>query len=143
MCFVKASKKRRRKDGDDVRELNDTEHPGHQTKRAQPSQDTPVDTHEITGIRNVTWAAAPVLADNVPETADHGPSHLPDSKSSMLQRSRERRQRKALRRKVRPTQGDWILTREMAQNQPEIARQIRQRAIDFDSSTRILKTPTF
>jgi hypothetical protein len=45
-----------------------------------------------------------------------------------------RRQRMANRRKTRPTQGDWVLIREMAPNQPEIAQQVSQQALNSDSS---------
>lgn len=48
--------------------------------------------------------------------------------------SSSRRQRKANRRKTRPTQGDWVLIREMAPNQPEIAQQVSQQALNSDSS---------
>src|SRR4051812_43128147 len=44
-----------------------------------------------------------------------------------------RRQKKANRRKTRPTQGDWVLIREMAPNQPEIAQQVSQQALNSDS----------
>jgi hypothetical protein len=48
--------------------------------------------------------------------------------------SPSRRQKKANRRKTRPTQGDWVLIREMAPNQPDIAQQVSQHALDSDSS---------
>jgi hypothetical protein len=48
--------------------------------------------------------------------------------------SSSRRQKKANRRKTRPTQGDWVLIREMAPNQPEIAQQVSQQALNSDSS---------
>ncbi|OAL05876.1 hypothetical protein IQ06DRAFT_210383 [Phaeosphaeriaceae sp. SRC1lsM3a] len=48
--------------------------------------------------------------------------------------SSSRRQRKANRRKTRPTQGDWVLIREMAPNQPDIAQQVSQQALNSDSS---------
>ena len=44
-----------------------------------------------------------------------------------------RRLKKANRRKTRPTQGDWVLIREMAPNQPEIAQQVSQQALNSDS----------
>jgi hypothetical protein len=44
-----------------------------------------------------------------------------------------RRQKKANRRKSRPTQGDWVLIREMAPNQPDIARQVSQQTLDCDT----------
>ncbi|KAH7078804.1 hypothetical protein BKA63DRAFT_531599 [Paraphoma chrysanthemicola] len=44
-----------------------------------------------------------------------------------------RRLKKANRRKHRPTQGDWVLIREMAPNQPEIAQQVSQQALNSDS----------
>jgi hypothetical protein len=40
---------------------------------------------------------------------------------------------KANRRKHRPTQGDWVLIREMAPTQPEIAQQVSQQALNSDS----------
>jgi hypothetical protein len=49
--------------------------------------------------------------------------------------SPSRRQKKANRRKTRPTQGDWVLIREMAPNQPEIAHQVSQHALNSDSET--------
>jgi hypothetical protein len=48
--------------------------------------------------------------------------------------SSSRRQKKANRRKTRATQGDWVLIREMAPNQPEIAQQVSQQALNSDSS---------
>jgi hypothetical protein len=48
--------------------------------------------------------------------------------------SSSRRQKKANRRKTQPTQGDWVLIREMAPNEPEIARQVSQQALNSDSS---------
>jgi hypothetical protein len=47
--------------------------------------------------------------------------------------SPSRRQKKANRRKNRPTQGDWVLIREMAPNQPEIAHQVSQHALNSDT----------
>jgi hypothetical protein len=58
----------------------------------------------------------------------HPPVSSPSSSSS-------RRQKKANRRKTRPTQGDWVLIREMAPNQPEIAQQVSQQALNSDSDT--------
>lgn len=49
--------------------------------------------------------------------------------------SLSRRQKKANRRKTRPTQGDWVLIREMAPNQPEIAHQVSQHALNSDSES--------
>ncbi|KAF1913926.1 hypothetical protein BDU57DRAFT_327582 [Ampelomyces quisqualis] len=48
--------------------------------------------------------------------------------------STSRRQKKANRRKTRATQGDWVLIREMAPNQPDIAHQVSQQALNSDSS---------
>lgn len=48
--------------------------------------------------------------------------------------SSSRRHRKANRRKTRPTQGDWVLIREMAPNQPDIAHQVSQQALNSDST---------
>lgn len=48
--------------------------------------------------------------------------------------SLRRRRISAARRKMRPTQGDWILIREMAPNQLDIAQQVSQHAHDSDSS---------
>jgi hypothetical protein len=39
------------------------------------------------------------------------------------------------RRKTLPTQGDWVLIREMAPNQPEIAHQVSQHALNSDSES--------
>lgn len=47
--------------------------------------------------------------------------------------SPSRRQKKANRRKTRPTQGDWVLIREMAPNQPDIAQQVSQHALNSDT----------
>ncbi|EAT92169.1 hypothetical protein SNOG_00674 [Parastagonospora nodorum SN15] len=49
--------------------------------------------------------------------------------------SPSRRQKKANRRKTRPTQGDWVLIREMAPNQPDIAQQVSQHALNSDTES--------
>jgi hypothetical protein len=49
--------------------------------------------------------------------------------------SSSRRQKKANRRKTRPTQGGWVLIREMAPNQPDIAHQVSQQALHTDSTS--------
>jgi hypothetical protein len=46
-----------------------------------------------------------------------------------------RRQKKANRRKTRPTQGDWVLIREMDPNRPDIAQQVSQQALNSDSGS--------
>lgn len=46
-----------------------------------------------------------------------------------------RRRKKANRRKTRPTQGDWVLIREMDPNRPDIAQQVSQNALNSDSGS--------
>jgi hypothetical protein len=58
----------------------------------------------------------------------HPPISSPSSSSP-------RRQEKANRRKTRPTQGDWVLIREMSPHQSGIARQVSQQAFNSDSDT--------
>lgn len=55
--------------------------------------------------------------------------HLPTVSSPS-----SRRLKKANRRKTKPTQGDWVLIREMAPNQPDIAHQVSQQALHSDTS---------
>ncbi|KAL5117645.1 hypothetical protein ACEQ8H_004393 [Pleosporales sp. CAS-2024a] len=43
------------------------------------------------------------------------------------------RQKKTNRPKARPTQGDWVLLRAMAPNQPDIAHQVSQHALNSDT----------
>jgi hypothetical protein len=59
----------------------------------------------------------------------HPPVSPPSSSPSRRQKKTNRR------RKTRPTQGDWVLIREMAPNQPEIAHQVSQQALNSDSDT--------
>jgi hypothetical protein len=57
---------------------------------------------------------------------------------SQIKSPSSRRQMKAKgnrRRKTLPTQGDWVLIREMAPNQPEIAQQVSQQALNSDSES--------
>jgi hypothetical protein len=61
----------------------------------------------------------------------HPPVSSPSSSPSRRQKKTNRR------RKTRPTQGDWVLIREMAPNQPEIAQQVSQQALNSDSDTGI------
>lgn len=46
-----------------------------------------------------------------------------------------RRRKKANRRKTQPTQGDWVLIREMDPNRPDIAQQVSQHALNSDSDS--------
>ena len=46
-----------------------------------------------------------------------------------------RRSNKSKRRKHRPTQGDWVLIREMAPNRPDIAHDVSQEALNSASET--------
>jgi hypothetical protein len=48
-----------------------------------------------------------------------------------------RRQKKSNRRKTRtrPTQGDWVLIREMDPNRPDIAQQVSEQALNSDSGS--------
>jgi hypothetical protein len=59
----------------------------------------------------------------------HPPVSSPSSSPS------RRRKKTNRRRKTRPTQGDWVLIREMAPNQPEIAQQVSQQALNSDSES--------
>ncbi|KAH7096085.1 hypothetical protein FB567DRAFT_48711 [Paraphoma chrysanthemicola] len=61
----------------------------------------------------------------------HEDSEIPSPESQSARSSR--RLKKANRRKLRQTQGDWVLIREMAPNPPDIAQQVSQQALDSDS----------
>ncbi|KAF2030366.1 hypothetical protein EK21DRAFT_65653 [Setomelanomma holmii] len=77
------------------------------------------------GLEQVYPTAAP--SPSPPPLVNNKVYHPPVSPAS------SRRQKKANRRKHRPTQGDWVLIREMAPNQPEIAQQVSQQALNSDS----------
>ncbi|KAF2856812.1 hypothetical protein T440DRAFT_484916 [Plenodomus tracheiphilus IPT5] len=54
--------------------------------------------------------------------------HNDDSSSRRGSKSRSRR-------RTRPTQGDWVLIRQMAPNRPDLAQQVSERALDSGSET--------
>jgi hypothetical protein len=59
----------------------------------------------------------------------------PPIKHSSSRRPMKAKANKPNRRKTRPTQGDWVLIREMAPNLPEIAQQVSQQALNSDSDS--------
>ena len=77
------------------------------------------------GLEQVYPTAAP--SPSPPPVVTNKVFHPPVSPHS------SRRLKKANRRKHRPTQGDFVLIREMAPNQPEIAQQVSQQALNSDS----------
>jgi hypothetical protein len=60
----------------------------------------------------------------------HPPIKDPSSRRPMNSKSG-----KVTRRKTRPTQGDWVLIREMAPNLPETVQQVSQQALNSDSES--------
>jgi len=82
--------------------------------------------HQSPGLEQVFVRAAPSPSPSPQVTKPLPPVSSPSS---------SRRQKKANRRKTRPTQGDWVLIREMAPNQPDIAHQVSLTALNSDSMT--------
>jgi hypothetical protein len=78
------------------------------------------------GLERVFPRAAP--SPSPPPVVTQG-FHPPVSSPSSRRRS------KANRRKTRPTQGDWVLIRQMDPNQPDIAQQASQRALNSESGS--------
>ncbi|KAH9868520.1 hypothetical protein J1614_007592 [Plenodomus biglobosus] len=55
-------------------------------------------------------------------------NHSPNSSSRRVSKS-------CSRRRTRPTQGDWVLIRQMDPNRPDIAQQVSERALDSGSGS--------
>ena len=70
----------------------------------------------------------PIVAHHVP---------LCTSRHDITSLNASRRRKKSNRRKTRPSQGDFVLIRVMDPNQPDIARQVAERALNSDSGSEI------
>lgn len=65
--------------------------------------------------------------------------HVPlcTARQSLTSPNASRRRKKSNRRKIRPSQGDFVLIRVMDPNQPDIARQVGERALNSDSGSEL------
>ncbi|KAF2438898.1 hypothetical protein P171DRAFT_490935 [Karstenula rhodostoma CBS 690.94] len=70
-----------------------------------------------------------------PPLVTHHVAHYPTTHN--VSPSSSRRRNKSNRRKTRPSQGDFVLIRVMDPNQPDIARQASERALNSDSGSEI------
>lgn len=84
------------------------------------------------GLEPVRPRATPSLSPP-PRVTHHVPLSHPPQRVSHSTSSRRRI--KSNRRKTRPTQGDFVLIRHMDPNQPDIARQVGERALNSDSGS--------